>query len=182
MSWGTCFTRSATGRVRVYSVRDGAGASEKGYGQGGGSEGGFRPQAPRQQPEVDMPKRRPRRRVSGTHSPLTRRVARRAPALLKKKSITPNFLNFFLLATRCTEGETQGRGRAVQEPSRSKSILRKKRGTKRVFPRLNRGKLGEYSIALAYDPSRSSFQQCRSSKNQCTSAQLHRLHTGSTHK
>ena len=38
MSWGTCFTRSATGRVRVYSVRDGAGASEEGYGQGGGSE------------------------------------------------------------------------------------------------------------------------------------------------
>jgi hypothetical protein len=52
MAWVTC-----------YSVRDGAGARGE-----RGAEDVFTPQAPRQHPEVDMPKRRPRRR-SVTHSP-----------------------------------------------------------------------------------------------------------------
>ena len=77
-------------------------------------------------------------------------------------------------------GDTQdevARSRSLRGPNRSSEKKRHKTG----FPEgLNEGQLGEYSIALAYDPQRSSFQQCRSSKNQCTSAQLHRLHTGST--
>ena len=51
-----------------------------------------------------------------------------------------------------------------------------KKRRKRVFRGIELGQNREHSLQSAYDPSRSSKQQCRSSKHQCSAAQCIRLH------
>ena len=117
---------------------------------------------------------RARRKLGGSEG-MSRRVA--VVTLWPPRCITPYFLIFVIISKRVVPKRKRrdevARSRSLRSVQKSAEKKRRKTGFSR---RLNWAKIASIALQSAYDPSRSSKQQCRSSKHQCSAAQCIRLH------